>query len=346
MIPIQNIYYMLAYAFSVLNEQGFKNVGTEKFENTLELFSAILIKGVNKQLKQGLGKEYTLKNEPVSVLRGKIDITESIKTRSIYKKQLVCSYDELSVNNYKNQIIKATMLMLLKSNLTKSRKKEVKQLLVFFSEVDLIDVHNINWQFQYDKNNQTYRMLISICNLILKGLLQTETNGTTKLMNFLDEQRMCRLFEKFILEYYKKEFPEIKVSSPYIKWQVDNDLSNMLPTMKTDVMLCFEDKVLIIDAKYYTKTVQTNFNKQTLHSGNLYQIFTYVKNKEVELANQNYSVSGMLLYAKTDEVIQPDNEYIMSGNKVSVKTLDLNCDFDVIKKQLNEIAYSEFKLEK
>ena len=46
----------------------------------------------------------------------------------------------------------------------------------------------------------------------------------------------------------------------------------------------------------------------------------------------------MLLYAKTDEEIYPNNEYLMSGNKITVKTLDLNCDFEQIAAQLNSIA--------
>ena len=46
----------------------------------------------------------------------------------------------------------------------------------------------------------------------------------------------------------------------------------------------------------------------------------------------------MLLYAKTDEEVYPNNEYQMSGNKVAVRTLDLNCDFNEISRQLNSIA--------
>lgn len=75
------------------------------------------------------------------------------------------------------------------------------------SEVGVLDIHLINWNLQYNKNNQTYRMLIAVCYLIIKGLLQTQSDGTTKLMDFFDEQCMCRLYEKFILEYYKKEHP-------------------------------------------------------------------------------------------------------------------------------------------
>lgn len=58
MIPVQNVYYMLSYAFKVLNEQGYKRIATEEFNNTAELMAAILAKGIAVQLKRGLGKEY------------------------------------------------------------------------------------------------------------------------------------------------------------------------------------------------------------------------------------------------------------------------------------------------
>lgn len=40
MIPVQNIYYMLAYAFQVLNENGYKDIATEQFDNVGELCAA------------------------------------------------------------------------------------------------------------------------------------------------------------------------------------------------------------------------------------------------------------------------------------------------------------------
>ena len=43
-------------------------------------------------------------------------------------------------------------------------------------------------------------------------------------------------------------------------------------------------------------------------------------------------------YAQTDEKILPDNTYMMSGNSISVKTLNLNCAFSEIAFHLNEIA--------
>ena len=345
MIPIQNVYYMLSYAFQVLNEQGYKNIATEQFHNTAELMAAILEKGIAVQLKRGLGKEYIPQTEALSSLRGKINIAESIKTQSMLRKQLICTYDEFSVNSTINRIIKSTVELLLRSTISKQRKKNLMKLLVYFDEVDFIDLHTVNWNVQYNRNNQTYRMLISICYLVVRGLLQTRSDGSTKLMDFLDEQRMCRLYEKFILEYYRKEYKnQITANASQIPWQLDNEENSMLLVMQSDIMLRCDDRVLIIDAKYYEHSTQVQFDKHTLHSGNLYQIFTYVKNKEYELRDRDHKVSGMLLYAKTDEEIYPDNVYQMSGNQITVRTLDLNQPFAEIAGQLDEIVKLHFNL--
>ncbi len=339
MIPVQNVYYMLSYVFKVLNEQGYKSVEIEQFHNVAELCTAILSKGVSLQLKRGLGREYICENEELSSPRGKIDISESIKTQSMQRKKLVCTYDKFSTNSYMNRIIKTTMLLLLKSKITSVRKKELRKLLVFFGEVDEIDVHSINWNIRYNRNNQTYQMLISVCYLVIKGLLQTQSDGTTKLMDFLDEQRMHHLYEKFILGYYRKEFPQISANASQIPWKLDDDVDDMLPVMQSDIMLTYAGKTLIIDAKYYGHTLQQQYDRYSIHSGNLYQIFTYVKNKEAELSDRKHdSVSGMLLYAKTDADVYPENEYHMSGNRIEVRTLDLSGDFASIREQLDRIA--------
>lgn len=342
MIPIKNIYYMLSYAFQLLNKKGYKKLATEDFENAGDLCAAILIRGISQQLKRGLGREYISETDTISAIRGKIEITESIKNQSMIRSQMVCTYDEFSVNSYLNQIIKSTVMLLLKADISKTRKKELRKLMVYFGEVSVIDVRSINWSVNYNRNNQTYRLLITICHLVVKGLLQSKTDGSVKMMDFFDEQRMCRLYEKFILEYYKKHFPQIRTSASQIVWALDDGIGTMLPTMQSDIMLSSKDgnKTLIIDAKYYAHTTQVLYDVRTLHSNNLYQIFTYVKNKAVK----GGEVAGMLLYAKTDEEIYPDNEYQMSGNKITVRTLDLNCEFNKIAEQLDSIANKFFEL--
>ena len=86
-------------------------------------------------------------------------------------------------------------------------------------------------------------------------------------------------------------------------------------------------------------TVRTNITATsvlfTIHSGNLYQIFTYVKNLDKDNTGL---VSGMLLYARTQEEIAPDLDATFGKNRIMVRTLDLNCDFSAIESQLREIT--------
>ena len=339
-IRVRNVFHMLAYAFSALREQGYRAVATEDFDNAAELCAAILERGVSLQLKRGLGQEYVSRTEARSSLRGKIEVTESVKSQAVLRRQLVCSYDEFSVDTTMNRIIKATVALLVRSDISRARKKSLKKLTVFFADVREIDLHTVDWNMRYDRNNRMYRMLMAVCWLVVKGLLQTQSDGTTRMMDFFDEQRMSRLYEKFILEYYRREHPCLNARASFIDWVLDDGISDGLPAMRSDITLSTRGRVLIIDAKYYASTMQSNFDKRTVRSGHLYQIFAYVKNKQVALerAGESVEVSGMLLYAATDEDIQPDFTYSMSGNRIGAMTLDLDRPFEEIRAQLDGIA--------
>ena len=137
----------------------------------------------------------------------------------------------------------------MRSEISKPRKRELCKLMFFFKDVELINPFTIDWRIHFNRNNSTYRMLIAVCSLVINGLLQTTSPGNIKLNDFPDERCMCRLYEKFILEYYRKEYPQINVNSGHIDWALNGDRGSLLPAMKTDIMLSYKGKTLIIDAK-------------------------------------------------------------------------------------------------
>lgn len=334
-ILIKNIYYMLTYAFKVLQQTNYDEIAAEDFENIHDMFAAILGKGVAAQLKHGLYREYVDISDDLTTLRGKIDFPETIKKKMQKKQVLTCEFDELSVNNLLNQIIKVTMILLVKQADVKPENRAIlKKNLLFFEEVEEIDISQIRWSsIRYQRNNQTYRMILNVCRFVIEGLLLSTEAGNVKMATFLDDQRMCHLYEKFILEYYRYHHPELGANPDTVKWNLDDDNDMWLPSMITDITL--KDKkngrILIMDAKYYSQQMQSNFDYQTFRNGNLYQLFTYVKNMDT---NHDGSVSGVLMYAKTSEEIQPTNSFLMDGNKLSVKNLDLNVSFEEIEAQL------------
>lgn len=344
MIKVQNIYYMLAYAFQNLTVSDAEKNSYEEFDYADNLFSVILANGIARQIKSGLGKAYMIQQEERISPKGKINISATMRRQSNHDGRIVCNVDKYLENTYMNQILKSVSLHLLHSSEVDSNsKRKLKRVLLYFGSVDTLDCSTIDWsRLQYHRNNASYKMLMNICYLIVEGMLMTTDEGNLKLNRFIDDQRMSALYERFIYEYYRKTYPEFSVSRSQIDWNTDDGIIELLPRMKSDVMIELDGKTLIIDAKYYGASLQTNtrFGNQTIHSENLYQIYSYVKNKDV---NHSGNVTGMLLYANT-EGDNPDNEYRLDGNKISVRTLDLNCNFSKVKEQLDNIA-SQWKAE-
>lgn len=347
-IFIKNIYYMLSYAFQILKPLNDEEIAAEEFSMAQDLFAAILAKGVARQVKQGLYREYVAQRETLPVLRGKLDMVPTLRNRMQRKQTLGCVFDTLSENNRYNQILKTTMHYLVRdAGVDHRRKMALRRVLVFFDGVALLEPSAIPWKkLHYQRSNRNYEMLLTICSFVLEGMLQTTEAGSYKMAAFSDEH-MAQLYEKFILEYYRQHHGYLtEIKAAQIKWNVtggqDASMLHFLPVMQTDIMLRLGEKTLIIDAKYYGQTLQKHYDNYTLHSQNLYQIFTYVKNQDREHTG---NVSGLLLYAKTEESITPDCSFNLGGNTIGAKTLDLSRDFRGIALQLDNIVKEYFEVE-
>ena len=167
---------MLSYAFRALKQNNYETVDHEEFDHVADLFAAILGKGISQQLKQGLHREYLQVNENIGTLRGKLDMRETVRNRLQKKRLLACEYDELTPNNILNQILKVTSEILVKQHEVKQEHRDqLKRNLMFFGEVDTLEVSKIPWnRLQYKRSNVNYRLLINICYLVINSLLLKE----------------------------------------------------------------------------------------------------------------------------------------------------------------------------
>ena len=338
---VKNIYYMLCYSFygEQLNEKDESSLGEEAFENIYNLFSLLLCLILKKQIKKGLHKEYINVDDELSTIREKIDLNKTINNNSLVRKKIYCDFDEYSENCLLNQIIKTTMFYLLKSNKIGSTiKDEIKRLLNYFSNVEVIDIKSIKWdQVKFNRNNLSYKYVVDLCRLILKGLIVSDKNGNNKFKEFLDDTRISAIYENFIKAYYRKHYPELNASSKKL-YLNDKPMLDFIPMMKTDITIEFEDRMLIIDAKFYNKILRENYLNarcRTISSNNLYQIMAYVDNQD---PYKTGNVSGMLLYAQTVNEPTIDIKQQLNMHTIMVKTLDLNESWENIKTQLNNIA--------
>lgn len=244
MIAIKNIYHMLAYAFRVLSERGYVNISPESFENTTNLLSAILDKGVTQLIKQGIRSDYIPTIENTGSPVGKINLAESIKSQYTVTHRLVCEHELFVPDIFLNQIIKATLTIATHAKeVDPNIQKSLRRNAFYFHDVSDINPRTIRWSdIRYDRNNASYKMLVNICYLLITGLLQCEDeNGHMQVANIIDDQKMHRLYERFILEYYKRHYPMLQVSAAHIPWDSNDEDIAFLPTMKSDVTIRYEN---------------------------------------------------------------------------------------------------------
>ena len=331
MILVSNVYYMLAYAFRSLNSGSIGDMGNEQFDNLHELFAEIIIRGMRRQLKRGLPKSYRSESEELSNLRGKIGIQSSIRNMAQVRHRLVCEFDEFTEDTESNRLIKCAITHLLRQNdVSIERKRFLKFMHSNLSGIAETTYRPIPPQ---RSGGAEYVMLVNICIFLLDGLLMN-TSGGHKMREWLPDEKMSALYEHFLLAFFKQHYPNYNARAARIEWDAEVIPPHM-PGMQSDVYLTHRGKTLIIDAKFYKSTMLEYSGKKIFHSNNLYQIYAYVKNAD---KSRSGNVSGMLLYAKTDEAVTPDSDSIIGGNKISVKTLDLSRPFLGIKMQLNKVA--------
>ncbi len=338
MIPISNVYYLLAYAWGLMSPQGFRRLAQEPFKNAEDLLATLFLQSLRPYLVKGLPSEFLSYKNETSSLHGKFYFEDSIKQGLLAKHQLICSEERLEPEQLLSQVVKTTLEILSTQELTPLHQKQVERWKQRLKKVPKLEVSaSIPWAWLTKGRKKKEITLCNVCRLILEGNIQTPQQGKLFLEELLDEKSMPKLYEKFLLGYFQIEHPQLHPSSPQIRWVIQEGQDPFLPRMQTDVVLRKKNHILILDAKYYSNLLQHSpfGQKETLHSAHLYQLFAYLKNWPVQ---ENQKVDGLLLYAKSDQGIDLNQCYQLNGHTLQVKTLDLNLPFEDIAKTLDEIA--------
>jgi 5-methylcytosine-specific restriction enzyme subunit McrC len=164
-----------------------------------------------------------------------------------------------------------------------------------------------------------------------------ESNGTAFVRDFLrDEKQMAALFERFVRNFYSREQVNFSVRREVFGWndvEATDEDHRLLPGMTTDVSLESRTRKIVIDTKYYANTLQRHYNRDSVHSANLYQLFSYLKNLQVADARP---VEGVLLYPTID--VELDLNYRIQGSRLRIVTLNLNADWRHIRDCLLRLA--------
>lgn len=329
-IPIANVYYLLCYAWKHAEEADVVDVAElGELEQTQDLLGKILAEGTFRLLRRGLDRGYKEKEEDLAGIRGKLIPSEMAKRALRARGRAACRFEELTHDVQHNRILRSTLGTLLRTpGLAKEVRAEVGLAYRKLEGITEIRVDRRAFrQVQLDRNRRLYRFLISICELVHQCVLVDESDGETQFRDFRrDKATLWKLFEDFVTEFYRIEQNTFSVNKGgrRIPWhdawaQRDDDLRK-IPIMEADVLLDCPGRRIVLDTKFYKDAFGGGKVGGKLHSGNLYQLLAYLRNREAAQP-PGPKHDGILLYPVVREPIHIDVR--LDGFRIQARGIDL-----------------------
>lgn len=336
-IPIQNIYYLLCYAWDRLDQGQLVDVSNIGSTELVDLFATVLVKGVDHIARRGLDKGYCTHRDELRGLRGRIDLLTSARRLLLHHGRAVCEFDELSANTLPNQIIKATLKRLgADAYINEANRRSVIATARALREVDDIPLTGGTFlRVQLHGNNKFYRFLLNVCQLVHGSWLVDEAEGRYRFRDFLrDERRMALVFQNFVYNFLRREREDLEVFREDIRWKassIDDPEGSLLPKMQTDISVLTPTRKVIIDTKYYQQTLSSYYGAEKIHSANLFQLVSYLQN----VRSEGERIEGLLLYPMIDKPLRV--QYSILDLPVRIQTVDLAQSWRQIHAELFEL---------
>lgn len=325
-IPIENIYYLFCYAWNRFEEAQSISIGSEMSPDLPNLLGRVLLHGTRNLLRRGLDRNYRDCADEIATVRGRIELGPSLRLQARSIRRLVCEFDELSHDLLHNQIIKASLRRL-------ARARTIEPALALDLEHTAQRMGGVSdiWlersafaRVQLHRNNAYYDLIVKVAELAYDCLLPVAQGSGYAFHDVLrDEKKMALVFQDFVRNFYCAEQTDFSVLPLTIQWdgkQVATTGAGRLPNMVTDIFMRSPTRRLIIDTKYYANALQRGqFGSESFQSGNLYQLFAYLKNAA---ANPLFAgCEGMLLYPMNGTALR--ETYLIQGHLITVATIDL-----------------------
>ena len=357
-IPILNLYYLLCYAWGFAEQRGNRALGDAgKLSAVQDLLGKVLATGTNRLLRRGIDRGYVERREDLAGIRGKLAIGETAKRALRARGRAACDFEELSFDILPNRILRSSLGSLRRlggrgqgirgqpTGLDPGVRKEVSLAYHRMGGVSVVPLQRRTFGLvQLDRNRRLYRFLLSVCRLVYESQLVDESTSERTIFRDLrvDKRKMWRLFENFVTGFYRREQREFRVNSggTGISWWQEEGATaadlTLIPQMSADIILESKDRRIIMDTKYYKETLKGRYGSTKLKSGNLYQLLTYLWNREATKPD-GPKHEGILLYPQVDEPVQA--EVRLGGFRIQARTIDLNQPWQKIHDDLLAILH-------
>ena len=249
--------------------------------NLYEVFISMYLQEVRRLVKHGLKASYVKREENLNVYKGKLIVSEHIKSNFIHKERFYIGFEEYQINRPENRLLKSTLMKLQKISSSAENTKEIRQLLTAFELVGIS--RNYDKDFSrviIDRNTKDYEILMKWSKVFLKGNSFTTFSGTDNARSLLFP--MEKVFEAYVAKHMKKIFSSynLEVSTQdrgHYLFSTLNGKEHRKFALRPDIVVKRDGKsVAILDTKWKSLINDKGVN-YGISQMDMYQMYAYSK---------------------------------------------------------------------
>ena len=361
-IPVRNIWLLLLYASQLYRElPASRRVELENAPDDIPyLVAEILANAVERRLRRNLSHGYQRRWADLNRVRGRIDLFRTERRQLLQRGSVACIFDELTVDTPRNRYVKSALTHIagVVSRFAnypdlERRCRDLAFRLERTGVVGYLDSRHAGTAAVLDKvgwMDAQERQMLAAARLALNLSIPTEQSGLALLpIVNRSETEGWKLYENAVAGFY-----DVALSirgwkvrhGIHMQWPVSDPtpgLHAIMPKMITDIVLERREhgtpatgQRIVIDTKFTSIVGHSQFGKQTLKSGNMYQLYAYLRSQEQSGDSISRHSTGVLLYPSLG--VDYNESAIIQGHRVTFATVDLAADSQTIRSQILQIV--------
>ena len=361
-IPVRNIWLLLLYASQLYRElPASRRVELEDAPDDIpHLVAEILTNAVERRLRRNLSHGYQRRWADLSRVRGRIDLFRTERRQLLQRGRVACVFDELTVDTPRNRYVKAALThiagVVSKRANDSGLERRCRDLALRLERAGVAGhldpryagkaavLDNAGWVDAHE------RQMLAAASLALDLAIPTEQSGVALLpIVNRSETEGWKLYENAVAGFYDVALShrgwKVRRGSR-IQWPAANPtpgLHAIMPEMITDIVLERSEhgtpatgQRIVIDTKFTSIVGRSQFGKQSLKSGHMYQLYAYLRSQERPGDSTSSHATGVLLYPSLG--VDYNESAIIQGHRVTFATADLAADSQTIRSQLLRIV--------
>ncbi len=319
------------------------NLSTTKNKNIYEMFITLFVQSMDILIHKGIKSDYILQEGNQFFLKGKLKFNQHIKQNYIHKERFYVETDEYLQDRTANRLLKSTIALLLKKTNNYENKRNLRQQLFIFDEVQLSNNHEMDFKkVNKYRGMEHYDLPLRFAEVFLMHKSFTSMRGKDNVFALLfPMEKVFENYMEFVLNKSKEllGIKKVRVNGYSGDYLLSNNLINQQPDYLLEMMDGNES--IITDAKWklFDITESKNGRKINISSADVYQVFSYLhyyKSKNIayifapktEEFNENKNLIEPLKYLKHDgksskmiRIIPIDLEELIKNNHILKKDI-------------------------